>query len=294
MAEIAQSILTALDHETRQAVASELAAAIDAGLAEVVRRWPDAPAVDDSFAAYVRDRVTRQPELASALPRLRIEELFLAWWAASSSQGIAAFERAYADDLRRLVARFPRLDPSELTQALRIKLFVGSEAAPPRVREFSGFGSLRSWFKVVATRSFLDATRAKTRERTDELEDDALVALVAADPDPRAAHQQAELQGAVKRAFAAAVARLTRRERAFLRHASVDGLTLDQIASTYQVHRATVARTLASARQQLHDGTRARVIEELGIAPNELGSAVEMLDSQIDLSLSRVFRTTTG
>jgi RNA polymerase sigma-70 factor (ECF subfamily) len=294
MAEVAQSILTALDPETRRAVASELAAVIDAGLADVQRRWPDAPAVDDRFVAYVRDRVVKQPALAGALPRLRIDDLFLAWWAVTSSQGIAAFERAYADDLRRLVARFPRLDPSELTQALWIKLFVGSETAPPRVREFSGFGSLRSWFKVVATRSFLDATRAKQRERTDELDDDALVALVAADPDPRAAHQQAELQGALKRAFAAAVAQLTRRERAFLRHASVDGLTLDQIASTYQVHRATVARTLASARRQLHAGTRAAVIEALGIAPDELSSAVEQLDSQIDLSLSRIFGTTNG
>jgi RNA polymerase sigma-70 factor (ECF subfamily) len=70
----------------------------------------------------------------------------------------------------------------------------------------------------------------------------------------------------------------------------VDQLTLDQIAATYQVHRATVARTLASAREQLLSGTRAGVIAILGIAPDELASAIKELDSRIELSLSRVLR----
>jgi RNA polymerase sigma-70 factor (ECF subfamily) len=73
-----------------------------------------------------------------------------------------------------------------------------------------------------------------------------------------------------------------------LRHATIDGLTLDQIAATYQVHRATVARTLASARQKLLETTRAGVIANLGIVSAELDSAIKLLDSQIDLSLSRV------
>ena len=291
MATIAQRILAALDAPTRATLGTELTGVVEAGLTELRRRWPDAPPADGAFADYVAERLAGQAELASTLSRLRLDDLFLAWWAATSSEGIAAFEQAYADDLRRLVARFPKLDPGELTQALRIKLFVGSETAPPRVREFSGLGSLRSWLKVVATRSFLDATRAKTRERTDELADDDLVALVGGERDPREAHQHSELQGAIKRAFATAVAQLSKRERTFLRHASVDGLTLDQIAATYQLHRATVARTLASARQRLQEATRQGVIEQLGIAPAELSSAIELLDSQIDLSLSRVFYT---
>lgn len=290
MPTIAQRILAALEDETRAAIGPALTAAIDAGLAEARHRWPDAPPAGDEFADFLAARLTRQPDLVANLPRLRIDDLFLAWWAASSSDGIAAFERAYAEDLQRLVARFPKLDPSELTQALRIKLFVGSETAPPRVLEFSGLGALRSWLKVVATRSFLDATRGKTRERTDELSDEALVALVGVERNPHEAHQHSELNAAIKRAFAGAVAQLSKRERAFLRHASVDGLTLDQIAATYQVHRATVARTLASARQRLQEATRRGVIEQLGIAPAELASAVRLLDSQIDLSLSRVFK----
>jgi RNA polymerase sigma-70 factor, ECF subfamily len=291
MSSLAAQVLAALPAPVRDAHDAALAAAIEAGLAEARRRWPDAPAADADFAAYLAERLARAPDLAQSVTRLRVDDLFLAWWAGRGSDGIAAFERAFADDLHRLVARFPKVDASELSQALRIKLFVGSDTAPPRIREFSGQGALRSWLKVVATRSFLDATRGKTRERTDELADDALVALVGIDRDPRDAHQHAERNAVIKRAFTATVAELTQRERAFLRHASVDGLTLDQIAATYQVHRATVARTLASARQRLQDGTRRRVIAELGIAADELPSAIGELDSRIQLSLSRVLQS---
>src|SRR5262249_24107651 len=107
--------------------------------------------------------------------------------------------------------------------------------------------------------------------------------------DPRNAQQRAQLSAAIKRAFAAAVATLAPRERTFLRHASLDRLTLDQIASTYQVHRATVARTLATARSRLLELTRAAVAAELGAPVADLNSAMRELDSKLELSLSRIF-----
>lgn len=269
----------------------DLAERVAAATGAVRARWPEAPALDEAFVAYLRERAARQPDLTHALPRLRIEDLALAWWAGSGdSRAIAAFEAAHADDLRRLLARFHRLDPDELTQLLRIKLFIGSDTAPPRIREYSGFGFLQNWFKVIAVRTFLDAARSKRRERTDELGDEQLLALVEDDDDPREAAQRAEVVGAVKRALAAAIAELPPRERTFLRHVTVDGLTLEQIAATYELHRVTVARTLAAARKQLHEATRELVVAELGIAPDALDSAIRDLDSQIDLSLRRVFR----
>lgn len=258
-------------------------------------RWPALPSLDDAFVAYLRDRAKRQPDLGVALPRLRVEDLALAWWASTGdSAAIAAFEAAHADDLAKLLRRFHRLDPDELTQLLRIKLFIGSETARPRILEYSGFGFLQNWYKVIAVRTFLDAARSKRRERTDELADEQMLALVDRDDDPREAAQRAEVLGAIKRALAAAIAELPARERTFLRHVTVDGLTLEQIATTYELHRVTVARTLASARKQLHEATRELVIAELGIAPDGLESAIRELDSQIDLSLRRVFRDPTS
>lgn len=273
----------------------ELGERVAAAAAAVRARWPALPPLDATFVAYLRERATRQLDLAAALPRLRIDDLALAWWASSGdSAAIAAFETQHAEDLAKLLRRFHRLDPDELTQLLRIKLFIGSETAPPRILEYSGFGFLQNWYKVIAVRTFLDAARSKRRERTDELEDEQLLALVDQERDPRAAAQHGEVLAAIKRALAAAIAELPARERTFLRHVTVDGLTLEQVAATYQVHRVTVARTLAAARKQLHEAARELAVAELGIAPEGLESAIRDLDSQIDLSLRRVFRDPTS
>jgi hypothetical protein len=133
----------------------EVAAAFESGLLEIEARWPDAPVNADEFAAYVRERVGMQRDLSAMLPRFRVDDLFLAWWAMTSADGILAFEREFADDLHHIMVCFPHLDARELVEALRVTLF-GDE---PRIAEFSGFGSLRSWVTVVATRTFLDVAR---------------------------------------------------------------------------------------------------------------------------------------
>ena len=288
-AELLAQVLAALPAEAH----AELAARIDVGLAAIKERWPDAPEPGAGFAAHLTERIARQAEPAAAAPRLRVDDLFLAWWAGSGdARGVAAFEAAFEDDLRRLVLRFHRLPADELRQRLRIKLFVGADGDAPHVYGYSGFGFLQNWVRVTAARAFVDVARADAARAAieDELDERELFGAPAPGGDPRDQHQRAELGAAVKRAFAGAVAALAPRERTFLRHAMVDHLTLDQIAATYQVHRATVARTLAAAREGLLAGTRAGVIAILGIAPDELASAIQALDSRLELSLSRVLK----
>jgi RNA polymerase sigma-70 factor (ECF subfamily) len=278
------------------AKAAGLIERLEVGLMSIAARWPEAPAIGEPLAGELAERIRTQPELATALPRLRLDDLFLAWWARSPDpRGMAAFEAAFADDVRRLVQRFHRLPADELRQQLRIKLFVGTPARPPRIAAYSGFGFLQNWIKVTAARSFVDAARSEQGHRyADELDEHELLGLPSPTGDPRDAHERDQLRGAIKRAFAAAVASLAPRERTFLRHASVDRLTLDQIAATYHVHRATVARVLASGRERLLNETRAGVVAELGIAPAELSGAMTMLDSRLELSLSRVLRVEPG
>jgi RNA polymerase sigma-70 factor, ECF subfamily len=138
----------------------EVAAAYESGLVEVARRWPDAPVDAEAFAAHVRAHVGTQRDLSTMLPRLRIDELFLAWWAMTSSEGLAAFELELGDDLLEIASRFPHLDWCELIRALRETLFAGDA---PRIAEYSGFGSLRGWVHVVATRTFLDVADLASR-----------------------------------------------------------------------------------------------------------------------------------
>ncbi len=259
---------------------------ISQGAARARERWPDAPhapADAAAFAAYVRARAIEHASLA----RLHVDDLFLAWWTTSGdARAITAFETTYAGALRGLLERFHRLDADELHQLIRIKLFGAPE---PRIREYSGFGFLENWFKIVAARAFLDAARAQRRERNDVLVDDVLDEVAAAGDDPRDAAERAELVAVVKRALEAAIATLPGRERTFLRHITVDGLTVEQIATTYQLHRVTVSRALVAAREQLATAARALVASELGVVPARLASVLQTLDSQIDLSLQRLF-----
>ena len=144
---------------------------------------------------------------------------------------------------------------------------------------------------MTPARDLDDAARSDRSLRYEsELDERELLGLTAPS-DPRLDHLKDQLGQAIKRAFAGAVASLAPRQRTFLRHAYVDRLTLDQIASTYALHRATVARTLASAREHLMAHTREAVAVELGVAPTELASAIAALDTHLELSLSRVLRS---
>ncbi len=259
-------------------------AAVTTSVDDLIReRWPTGPSPEDErFAAYVEARRAKQPG-----KELRLDDLYLAWWAAHDDTGIRAFETQFAPDIERLVARFHRLPAAELRQRLRVKLFV----EPAKIVEYSGVGFLQNWLRVTAARLFVDAARSDVSLKyEDELDEKELVGMSASN-DPRLDHIRDQLGGAVKHAFAAAVTSLQPRERTFLRHAYVDRLTLDQIAATYGVHRATVARTLASAREHLIERTRADVARQLGVEVDDLASAIGVLATNLELSLSRVLRS---
>jgi RNA polymerase sigma-70 factor len=266
---------------------ADLAGLFQPGVASIGVRWPDA-AIPAEFADHVADCLARQSDPASAAARLHVDDLFVAWWASTgSSDGLAAFEAAYGDELARIAHRFRDQPSDELRQQLRIKLFVGPDA---RIRGYSGVGPLLAWLRVVAVRAFVDLVRsAQSHKYSVELDENELLGLPASNQRGDNA-LTSELGTALKQAFADAVARLAPRQRAFLRHAYVDRLTLDQIADTYSIHRATVARTLASARAQLIEQTREGVIAKLGVAPSELASAIGTLDRQLELSLSRILK----
>jgi len=259
----------------------------------ISQRWPSRRERLGDFADYVAERLVSQKELRRVLPRLQLVDLFLAFWAGSGEQdGIAAFEEAFADDLTKLTRRFRNLPEGELRQRLRIKLFVAEGGRSPRIRDYSGFGYLQNWLRVTAVRTFIDTARTERSGRREEVLDEKRF-LAAGDPAPGPAlgHVRAEVNAALKEAFAEAVGELPPRSRNFLRHAHVEQLTLDQIANLYNIHRATVARTLSRARTMLMDKTRAGLIARLGIDPDELDSAIGYLDSRLDLSLSRVLHT---
>lgn len=265
-----------------------------ADLAAARARWPDANLTEEAFAEALAARIAGQQDLASGLPRLRIEDLFLAQWCATGdARAIMVFEQIHRADLDAALARFRKLPvhADELRQTLRIKLFVRTGARAARIADYSGFGFLQNWLRVTAVRTLLDVGRSERARRLEEvLADDDLLGHPALAPDLASSFSREELGRAIKTAFARAVAGLSPRQRNFLRHAQVDMLTLDQIAALYGVHRATVARTLAQARAELSERTRKELRAALALSEDSLASVVRAADSRLDLSLSRVLQ----
>jgi RNA polymerase sigma-70 factor (ECF subfamily) len=93
----------------------------------------------------------------------------------------------------------------------------------------------------------------------------------------------------VRAALEATILALPARERTLLRMHHVDGYTLDRLATIHHVHRATVARWLAAARAQIVEGVRDRLGAALRLSPAEIDRLVADVDSQLELSLSRLF-----
>jgi RNA polymerase sigma-70 factor (ECF subfamily) len=130
------------------------------------------------------------------------------------------------------------------------------------------------------------APRAAMRPAPDD-RGDALAWLPSADDSPELALLKRRCRDDVRMGFASALAALTARERTLLRQHYVDGLTVDMLAPLYQVHRSTCARWIDAARVKVLRGVRKQLRTRLALDDAELESAVELVRSQLDLSLCR-------
>lgn len=199
---------------------------------------------------------------------------------------LAAFDRAYLADVPAGLAhmKLDRATIDDLVQEVRTKLLVSEDGMPPRVLAYAGQGKLRGLCQVMAARAAL--TRLRGTRRTTS--DDGVAALAAAGDDPELAFLKAHYRDAFKAAFTEAAGDLDARDRNLLRLHHLGGVTLDQLAAMYGVHRATAVRWLADVRKRLLAGTRARLRTTLSISADELDSIMELIGSRLDASVRRL------
>lgn len=197
-----------------------------------------------------------------------------------SPAALAVLESAYIARVPDILAtkRLPAHAIDEIRQTVRERLLAGD---PPYLAQAVGKGTLAGLVAVIASRCALDWMR---RERVHDAVDDAL----AASADPARDLDRARSQSVLKAAFESAVEDLDARDRTLLRLHLVDGLTIDDVARMYQIHRATAARQIEKAREQVAASTRRRLALVKGLSRDELGDLHGLVASQLDLSLSRV------
>lgn len=267
--------------------ASALTAAVARIRAAGREAWPEVVVSDDALDAHVAARRRDDPD-APAEPAFAADYYLAVALAHQVPAAMRVFEARLVPEidaaLRRL--RLPGGAADEVKQALRVELLVGDPVA--KIADYGGRGELAAWLRVTATRKALKLLRRHGREESlDEL---LLEHWPDATPGPARHHLKLTYTAELKRAVAEALAALEVRQRNLLRQHVLDGLTIDELARLYRAHRATCARWLADARAELARHTRRRLVQALGLPGDEVDSVLRMLDSDIELSLSRLLR----
>jgi RNA polymerase sigma-70 factor, ECF subfamily len=269
--------------------APELAqnAAVSASEDPVVQRFREARRFWDGIALEeqaFRDHLCAlavEPEIET----LCANDLYLvAAVLANDAKALALLDREFVVPARSSIEKVHAAADfvDDVLQELRGKLLVGPEA---RLRRYAGRSPLEGWIRVTATRLAYDVARARVFKdpgaRDEELERMAADAV-----EPELAALKATLGRVFQEAIRAGVAALSARERTLLWMHLVDGLSIDQIARPYGVHRATAARWLNDVKGKVIDGVRARVREAHGsLTSAELDSLGRLVLSQLHLSL---------
>ena len=245
--------------------------------------WPGVDVDADRYLAFVAARLAGD-DWAQAIEAARTEALYLTCaCAAGDEKAIGRFELEYGADVRVALASVA-LDPTragEVHQQIREKLFVGDD---PRIASYTGRGDLGGWVRAVAVRAAISLLRQQKREVP--LADPILGALADPADNPEIAHLKSLYRGEFARAFRESFANLPPRDRTLLRYKFADGLSIDEIARIYDVHRATAARWLARIRDRLLSETRKRLKASLEIGSTELESIVRLIRSRLDVTLS--------
>lgn len=256
-----------------------LADALSTVLTAARAQWPLVRLDEGDFIDHLRAKVS------GPLEQVRGPELFLACACLHGDEAaLAAFEQQFIAGVDKAVmgvdANRSFLD--EVRQRVRERLLVGSN---PRLMEYSGLGSLQAWTRTVALRLALNHKRDGSREVQDE---GMLDALPFAGRDLELDYVRKQHREDFSAAFREALAALESRSRNVLRLSYVDRLTIDQIGTMYGTHRATAARWLNAAREELMEQTRARLAERLKLNQSELNSLLGALQSNLDISINRL------
>jgi RNA polymerase sigma-70 factor (ECF subfamily) len=252
-----------------------------ATIVETVKRsWPAIALSEERFLEHLAAHLSADVDLLA----IKSADLYLACACLERvPAALLAFESTHLSELRGTLLRMqtPQDQVDDAIQTLLRRLLVAEGEGRPRIAQYSGRAELKSWLRVAAVREVVSQQRKLRRERPlDEM-------LLEASSDPtnlELEHLKQKYRAEFKVAFERALASLESRERNILRYQLVDGLNIDQIATIYGVHRATVARWIARTREDLLSGTRRALVDALKLSDSQVDSIFRLIQSNLDIS----------
>ncbi len=251
--------------------------------------WPDVRVDDLAFIRYLAARTQATTDVLDELASLDAGGLYLACACRSGdAHAIERFMSTMGPHVDRALANMRVGTPERedvLSRLQQICFFGGGPGAAPIVGTYTGRGSLRNWARSVGVKQAL-AIRHKDRKLV-ALDEESLERC--ADPaDPEVAYLRDFYLEEFQAALGRAVRAVPRRERNLLRQHYLDGMSLEAVARVHRVHRATAARWLADAREQVLRGTREELGDALRLSPSELESVLAFVRRQSSFGANMV------
>ncbi len=266
----------------------DLAAQLDELVSLATASYSELKLTEDSFLAYVAQRIAADEPVALALKKLRPSDLYLACACAEGEQtAVATFRQTYLPKIRAALINIglPNL-VDDIGQEVLASLLVAEPGEQPAIGKYLGRGELAAWVQVTAVRMARRRNKKHRRERLTD--DDYLFDRALPDGDRELHGLKDKYREQFKTAFQQAFAQLESRERNVMRYELCAGLNIDQIGVLYGVHRSTVARWRADCRKKLLRLTRKAFTEVHQVSSNEFDGIVRLIESQLEVSLPRL------
>jgi RNA polymerase sigma-70 factor (ECF subfamily) len=241
-------------------------------LAELRARWPRGSWTSERIAAYDPD----------ALATEHRSDVLWAWACqAGDVAALAELDAGPLGDAREhlRVMGFPATTIDEAVQRARTKLvFDGG------LRTYRGRGPLGMFVRTAVVRFAIDDRRAARRDaQLDEM-------LAAPNVDPELEYMRKlyaeQLVAAVREAWT----RLAPHEQFVLALRVYEGMSVDDVARVYRIHRASAARRVAAARAALIGHARTALRDRLSVDESTLDSILRVVATSMQLPLDEPIR----
>jgi len=248
------------------------------------REFPAVQLDDAALRALLAGR-----EIPADLADERAAEVYLASACARGDAGaISTLRDRYLvrveGSLRR--GRSPALVEEALLQLLGT-IFVARPGQSPEIGDFTGSGPLGAWLRIVALRILMRLER-KQRQPPE------LARAAAAMPTPESpevAYLRRKYSAALQDALGEAWKTMSSENQVLLRLRYNDGRGIDDIAKVENIHRATAARRVRKAEESLIDEARRILSAKLGASEPDVNSVLQLVRSQLQISVGRIFKS---
>lgn len=268
----------------------ELEATLQRIVREARERWPSLPLATGDFLRHLAGRLG--PEPVRALETVHGADLYLALGCQLGlTEALAAFEAHFLSQVAGYLGKARDEQwADEVKQLLRVRLLVAPAGGRSLISTYSGRGPLGGFVRVAAVRLSRDAQRGAGAAAASQEPLEGEGELPQGRHDPEMAYLKKRYAADLRRALQATLTSLPDEDRNILSLHLFDQLTTDAIGALFRVDGSTIRRRVARMRQTILDETRRLLTARLQLQPSEFDSLVQLVRSELDLSIRRYLK----